>query len=101
MDPREADHVTPTLDVLVTRAVNCIVPAEVTVAMAGVTVTLTMGAEATVIWSKRIAVCLVEEESDTWTVKLDVPVCEGVPAIKPLLCGLMREGRDPEVIVHV
>jgi hypothetical protein len=101
MDPREADHVTPTFDVLVTRAVNCNVPEEVTVAIAGVTVTPTIGAAATVIWSERIAVCFGEEESAAWTVKINVPVCEVVPENKPLLCRLMPEGRDPEVTDHV
>lgn len=47
--PREADQVTATLDVWVTRAVNCVDPPEVTVTVAGVTVTTTAGALATVI----------------------------------------------------
>jgi hypothetical protein len=41
--PLEADHVTATLDVLLTRAVNCRVPADGTEAVAGETVTTTAG----------------------------------------------------------
>src|SRR5258708_15315125 len=101
MDPCEADHVTPTLDVLVTSAVNCIVPAEVTVAIAGVTVTLTVAAGTTVIGRERTAVCLWLEESATWTVKVKAPVCEVVPESRPLLCRLMPEGRAPDESVQV
>jgi hypothetical protein len=43
MLPVEADHVTATLDVLLTRAVNCRVPADGTEAVAGETVTTTAG----------------------------------------------------------
>jgi hypothetical protein len=74
MDPGQADQVTPTLEVLVTRAVNCAVPEDVTVAAAGVTVTVMVPTVETVIWNERVAVCLGEEESVTWTVKLNVPV---------------------------
>jgi hypothetical protein len=74
MDPGQADQVTPTLEVLVTRAVNCAVPEDVTVAAAGVTVTVMVPTVETVIWNERVAVCLGEEESVTWTVKVNVPV---------------------------
>ena len=74
MDPGQADQVTPTLEVLVTRAVNCAVPEDVTVAAAGVTVTVMVPTAETVIWNERVAVCLGEDESVTWTVKLNVPV---------------------------
>jgi hypothetical protein len=47
--PVEADHVTATFDVLVTWAVNCSVPADVTLVLAGVTVTPTAVALLTVI----------------------------------------------------
>jgi hypothetical protein len=62
------------LEVLVTRAVNCAVPEDVTVAAAGVTVTVMVPTAETVIWNERVAVCLGEDESVTWTVKLNVPV---------------------------
>jgi hypothetical protein len=74
MDPGQADQVTPTLDVLVTRAVNCAVAEDVTVAAAGVTVTVMVPTAETVIWNERVAVCFGEEESINWTVKLNVPV---------------------------
>ena len=49
MVPKEADHVTATFEVLVTSAVNCVDAPEATVAVAGVMVTATTGAAATVI----------------------------------------------------
>lgn len=41
--PGEADQVTATFEVLLTRAVNCLVPVDGTVAVAGETVTCTSG----------------------------------------------------------
>ena len=41
--PGEADQVTAEFEVLMTRAVNCMVPAETTEAVAGETVTTTAG----------------------------------------------------------
>jgi hypothetical protein len=49
MVPGDADQVTATFDVLVTTAVNCIVPAEVTDAVEGLTVTTIEPGVATVI----------------------------------------------------
>jgi hypothetical protein len=47
--PKEANQVTATFDVLVTTAVNCVDAPEATVAVAGVTVTTTLGALVIVI----------------------------------------------------
>ena len=47
--PGEADQVTATLDVFVTRAVNCVDMPEATVAVAGVTTTATLAPFVTVI----------------------------------------------------
>ena len=68
--PGDADHVTATFEVLLTKAVNCCDPADGTVAVAGVTVTATVRLP-TVSAKALIAVCFGEEESDTWTVKLN------------------------------
>ena len=43
IEPKEADQVTATFEVLITRAVNCWVPADATVVVAGETVTCTAG----------------------------------------------------------
>jgi hypothetical protein len=61
--PGEADQVTATFDVFDTRAVNCSVPPEDTVAVAGMTVTDT--AAATVKDRDVEDVCFGEEESAT------------------------------------
>ena len=61
--PKEADQVTATFDVLVTRAVNCFDAPEATVAVVGVTVTTTAGAWATVI--VKVSPVLRSEESFT------------------------------------
>jgi hypothetical protein len=44
--------------------------------------------------------CSGEEESVTWTVKLDWPALVGVPLIVPFLLKLRPAGNAPEVTVH-
>ena len=68
--PGDADHVTATFEVLLTKAVNCKDPADGTVGVDGVTVTATVE-PLTVSAKDLVAVCFGEEESDTWTVKLN------------------------------
>ena len=48
----DADQFTATFEVLLTKAVNCAVPADATVAVAGVTVTTTAAALETVTWKE-------------------------------------------------
>jgi hypothetical protein len=79
--PRDADQVTAIFDVLVTRAVNCAVPADGTVTAAGVTVTLTAGD--TMTWKEWVPDC--ELRSAAETTKLKVPVLLGVPEIIPVV----------------
>ena len=43
-----------------------------------------------------LAVLLGEEESATWTVMLNCPVCVVVPESNPLLCRVMPVGSVPE-----
>jgi len=97
--PGEADQVTATLDVLVTNAVNCSVPPEATVAVAGVTVTAT-GA-ITVRVKDLEEVCFGEEESVTSTVILNWPVCDVVPESHPADCTAIPVGSEPEESVQV
>ena len=61
---------TATFEVLLTKAVNCCDPADGTVAVAGVTVTAIVKAP-TVKVKDLVAVCFGEEESETWTVKVN------------------------------
>ena len=82
MVPGLADHVTATLDVLLTMAVNCIVPEEVTVATAGETLTETAPAVETEIWNG--CAPFMPVESTACTVKLETPVFPGVPEIVPV-----------------
>jgi hypothetical protein len=83
------------LDVLVTKAVNCAVPEDVTVAAAGVTVTVMAPASETVIRSD-CAPC-EPAESVAWTAKLKTPVFAGVPEMVPVVWLSARpEGKDPD-----
>jgi hypothetical protein len=97
--PEEADQVTATFDVLVTRAVNCVDAPEARVTVEGVTVTAT--ATITVSVKDLDEVCLGEEESVTSTVILNVPVCEVVPEIDPADCTVIPVGSEPDESVHV
>src|SRR5262249_33278470 len=66
--PGEADHVTATFEVLVTSAVNCSVPEDATVAVAGLIETATWAAASTVI--AKASAPPMSPESVTWTPKL-------------------------------
>ena len=96
--PGEADQVTATFDVLLTRAVNCAVAAEDTVAVAGVTVTATLAAFDTVTWNEFLPAC--ELESVAETAKLKDPVWLGVPEMVPVVSPRSRpEGSWPDATV--
>jgi hypothetical protein len=47
-----------------------------------------------------VTFCVGEEESVTWTVKLDWPALVGVPLIVPPLLKLRPAGNEPDVTVH-
>ena len=83
MVPLDADHVTAVLDVLLTMAVNCTVCEDATVAVPGVTVTLTDVPLDTVIWNEFEPVRPVE--SVACTVNVYDPDLVGVPEIVPEL----------------
>jgi hypothetical protein len=93
-----ADQVTAVLGVFVTRAVNCEVPADGTVAVVGVTVTTIAGEM--VAW--KVCDPATFLESVTLTPKVKVPAVEGVPETVPLL-GLMTNpaGSCPDEIAKV
>lgn len=100
MVPGDADHVTATLCVWVTSAVNCDVPDEETVANAGLTVTATAVELATWIWNDFVA--CVPVESVASTSKLKLPVVPGVPEIVPVAGLRVRPaGSDPEAILKL
>lgn len=48
-----------------------------------------------------VAVFFGEDESATWTVKLNCPVCDVVPESMPLLCRVMLVGNVPDESDHV
>ncbi len=79
---------------LVTNAVNCVDAPDATVTAVGVTLTAT--AAATVRVKVLDEVCLGEEESVTWIVMLNEPVCEVVPEIVPADCTAIPVGSEPE-----
>src|SRR3979411_30062 len=81
MVPIVADQFTAVFGVFDTRAVNATVPADFTVAIAGVTVTTT--AAETVTWKVCDPATLFE--SVTLTPKLDVPVVVGMPETFPVV----------------
>ena len=93
-----ADQVTVRFDALVTVAVNETVPADCTVAVAGVTVTTTAGE--TAIWKVCDPTTLLE--SVTLTPKLNVPVVVGVPETIPLVVpSVSPAGSCPDDIAKV
>ena len=47
------------------------------------------------------AVCFGEEESATWSVKLNWPELLGVPESDPVDCNVIPAGSAPLVSVHV
>jgi len=57
------------------------------------------------LWTTRLNAWLatsgVAPESVAETVKLKVPLCEGVPASTPAVLKVMPLGREPEVRVHL
>ena len=58
-------------------------------------------AAAIVILNDFEAVCGVDEESLTWTVKEVIPACVGVPLIWPVEAVRLRPaGKDPELMDH-
>jgi hypothetical protein len=60
-----------------------------------------VAAAAIVMLNDFVAVCGVEEESLTWTVKEVVPDCVGVPLIWPVeAVTLSPVGNDPKLIDH-
>jgi hypothetical protein len=96
--PVVTDQVTVWFEEFATAAVNATVPADCTVAVAGVTVTTTAGE--TVIW--KVCDPSILLESVTLTPKLKVPVVVGVPETIPLV--VPREspaGTCPEEIAKV
>jgi hypothetical protein len=86
------------LEVLVTAAVNCSVPDDETEVAAGLTVTVIDPRAFRV--KDFVAVLLGEEESTTWAVKVNCPVCEVVPESKPLLAKVMPVGRVPDAMLQ-
>ena len=59
-------------------------------------------AAATVMLRAFVAVCCGEEESLTWTVKVEVPADVGVPLIWPVEAASVRPaGKVPELSDHV
>jgi hypothetical protein len=93
--PAEADHVTATLAVFATVAANCIVPDEVTVVTAGLTVTAIAAGVATVI--TKGCVPFMPAESVACTTKVETPVFPGVPEMVPVAWLRARpEGKVPD-----
>jgi hypothetical protein len=93
-----ADQVTEVFEVFDTSAVREAVPADGTVAAAGVTVTTTAGE--TVTWKVAEPETLLE--SVTVTPKLDVPVAVGLPEIVPLDALRTRPaGSSPDEVAYV
>jgi hypothetical protein len=98
--PVEAAQVTATFDVLVTEAVNCSVPDEVTLTLAGVTVTPTEVAFDTDKLNALVPVRPVE--STACTVNAKEPELCGVPEIVPVEVRINRPvGKFPEVTLKV
>jgi hypothetical protein len=96
--PSVADHVTAVFGVFVTSAVNETVPADGTVAVVGVTVTMIAGEMIT--WKVCDPPTLLE--SVTLTPKLEVPAVEGAPETVPLLALMTSPaGSCPDEIVKV
>lgn len=79
---------------------NCLVAPDDTVAVAGMMLTVTVAA-LTVSVKDLLAVCRGDEESATWTVKLNCPARLVVPEIDPDDCNAIPEGRVPEVNVQL
>jgi hypothetical protein len=81
MVPIVADQFTAVFGVFDTRALNGTVPADCTVAIAGVTVTTTAAETVT----RKVCDPATLLESVTLTPKLDVPVVVGVPETVPVV----------------
>jgi hypothetical protein len=103
IDPAVAVQATAVFDALLTVAVNCLVPADGTVAEVGEMVTETGGgAAAMAIESCFVPVCGVAEESLTCAVKVNVPETLGVPLIAPVeLFSDNPPGRAPAVTLQL
>jgi hypothetical protein len=97
--PGEADQVTATLDVLLTKAVNAVDAPEATLAVVGVMVIAT--AAFTVRVRDFDEVSFGDEESVTSMVAVNEPVCEVVPEIDPADCTAIPLGSVPEESDHV
>ena len=98
MVPGEADQVTAVFGVFDTRAMNATVPADCTVAIAGVTVTTT--AAETVTWKVCDPPTLLE--SVMLTPKLKVPVVVGVPETVPVVALIANPaGNCPDEMAKV
>jgi hypothetical protein len=84
--------------VLLTSVPNCTVPADPTVAVAGVTVTTTLGAGKTVIWKEWVPTR--EFTSAAEIAKLKVPASLGFPESAPVVpLRASPAGSCPEEIV--